>query len=910
MLPVFDVTRFCPKWQRFNIGCALPQGQYFADQQLSLCNSIGNTHQLALDNAVRANITPLQLWPDKSIKWITFDGVFVQDIQANTTLFLIPGDTNLALQRKQWISTQANKLKISTAQNVINIDTKQLLSMCVNNLSASKPLVKTQLDYTLATQFNSLETSLGQINHQHFVHFDQFQQPLSCDVFQQAEVLNKHEHVANFNIKHTICYHSGQIYTWLRLHNPKAIEHNNGQWDLGNPNSIYIRQLATSLHFHGESVSATVVNDSNQSEDARTLINCEHINIAQTSSGGKHWNSPVHKNSHNEINVGEAQASVQYTNEKAQTEVFSIPRANPQIRVDMGSTQLLLQAHYFWQTFPTVLEASTKQAQLCFVPPNQSDDQVSHHDVELQPGETKSHHWCLAVAATKTMPVINAAKTEHGITLHAQTAKLTGAFGFNCGDLETHPLHKILLTTDAWFDKREALDEYGWRNFGDLYADHEAAQHKGDEPFVSHYNNQYDPLLGFLQLWILSGKPAYKTLADDLCQHIVNIDIYNTTLDKPEYNQGLFWHTDHYLQAETATHRTYSKLQPNDVYMDHAGGGGPGTHHCYSSGLAQYYLLTGNVQAKQAVLGLCQWMQRIHEGDGTLLGLLLRIRNSNYLRVPLTNKLIFGYSTVSVRNVFTNQYPLDRGTGNYVNVLLDCFEITAQQHYLRHAEYVICNTITALDNIAERHFDDVENTWFYTVLLQAVIKYLRIMYQQDIETTNSVNIRAAFLHYARYITEHEDSYLANPDVLEYPNDTWTGQDLRKLHILFAAHAITHSEPMESSAPTSSIFNEKASTLSKAIYQGLNISSEAHYTRIQALIMQNISDQTSINTQFTGYQDWYTAITPKVSMDLKQSLLKRMLSFIANYSFKREYTVLCARFVVLTKIFSSSKAVKG
>ncbi|MFQ3198184.1 MAG: hypothetical protein ACI81A_001905 [Paraglaciecola sp.] len=41
-----------------------------------------------------------------------------------------------------------------------------------------------------------------------------------------------------------------------------------------------------------------------------------------------------------------------------------------------------------------------------------------------------------------------------------------------------------------------------------------------------------------------------------------------------EYNGGLFWHTDHYLQAFTSSHRSYSKSQASDAYQDHAGGGG------------------------------------------------------------------------------------------------------------------------------------------------------------------------------------------------------------------------------------------------------------------------------------------------------------------------------------------------
>ena len=45
--------------------------------------------------------------------------------------------------------------------------------------------------------------------------------------------------------------------------------------------------------------------------------------------------------------------------------------------------------------------------------------------------------------------------------------------------------------------------------------------------------------------------------------------------DKDEYNGGLFWHTDHYLDASTATHRTFSKNH-SAAYEGYSSGGGPG----------------------------------------------------------------------------------------------------------------------------------------------------------------------------------------------------------------------------------------------------------------------------------------------------------------------------------------------
>lgn len=45
---------------------------------------------------------------------------------------------------------------------------------------------------------------------------------------------------------------------------------------------------------------------------------------------------------------------------------------------------------------------------------------------------------------------------------------------------------------------------------------------------------------------------------DELARHLVDIDIYHTDQDEPRFNGGLFWRTEHYTDAETATHRAYS----------------------------------------------------------------------------------------------------------------------------------------------------------------------------------------------------------------------------------------------------------------------------------------------------------------------------------------------------------------
>ena len=83
-------------------------------------------------------------------------------------------------------------------------------------------------------------------------------------------------------------------------------------------------------------------------------------------------------------------------------------------------------------------------------------------------------------------------------------------------------------------NRREPSDEYGWRNFGEIHADHEEKHYPGATPLVSHYNNQYDPVMGTLLHYLRTGDEDWLRLcADPLpARHVIDIDIYHTQKDK------------------------------------------------------------------------------------------------------------------------------------------------------------------------------------------------------------------------------------------------------------------------------------------------------------------------------------------------------------------------------------------
>ena len=168
---------------------------------------------------------------------------------------------------------------------------------------------------------------------------------------------------------------------------------------------------------------------------------------------------------------------------------------------------------------------------------------------------------------------------------------------------------------DSFEAKRELIDEYGWRHFGDIYADHESVHFNGTPPVISHYNNQYDAIHGAFIHFTRSGDPRWFRMMDELASHVVDIDVYHTTDDKSAYNGGLFWHTLHYTSAFTATHRSYSRQSGQP-------GGGPSSFHSYTTGLMHHFFLTGNTDSRDTASLLANWIIDMDDGRKHLLGWL------------------------------------------------------------------------------------------------------------------------------------------------------------------------------------------------------------------------------------------------------------------------------------------------
>ena len=651
--------------------------------------------------------------------------------------------------------------------------------------------------------------------------------------------------------------HTGELQLYLTIRNPNPANHPNGTWDLGDPNSFLFSELSVNIH-HNLSTSGIKV-ETDKIIDFQSL---RSLHIAQKGSGGTNWQSPIHLDRDNKVDVDDRGYSLtQIFDDEQLTDVKTKGlRASPIVGLVGENTVHAIFIEHFWQNFPSAINLKAKEIQLDLFPGRNGKQ------YELQPGEQKTFKIVMQSVANTDQAWLADQNVE--IVYPSDAFAQTHLMPLLKHDDSEQALASLITRgiTDEhnFFAKREHIDEYGWRNFGELFADHETEGLSYDDLLISHYNNQYDPIYGFLRQYLTTGDSSWFELADNLAKHVIDIDIYHTLDDKAEYNGGLFWHTDHYCPALTATHRTYSARQSTGVYDGHAGGGGPGGQHCYTSGLLLHYWLTGYEPSKEAVITLTKWITNVYEGGGTFLETLLAIKNSH---------------RKDVKNILTDQYPLDRGTGNYVIALLDTYQLTNLQKHLDCAGKVLKSTISVTDNIALKNLNDVESNWFYTVLLQAVARYLLIKESLGQQDNSFLQLQNALLHYANYMVDKEIPYLDKPDILEFPNHTWAAQDLRKSCVFYSA-AYFAVNPLQKQ-----LFEQKAVFFYDYVTCALKDEPTAVYTRILALLMQN-----------SGYKSWYNSnhlqsdFAPQIefgAINVKHSVVKLLLNKALSLNIKNE-----------------------
>lgn len=749
--PAANVTR---KTEPVSFGLPLPRGLIEDVSELALYGPEGRS---PLQSKV------LDRWPGGSIRWVLVD--FLADLEDKEPKYEIrvgpqadaPGPALLLASQ----STQGVIVKTGLATFRIapggafpfqakGGDQFELLDVARTGLLASGPAGE---NWTLSTDRVALEEP-GIIRTVVGIHGW-----ITCEQDRRLEVFVRLHFFAN----------SATVKVVLTVRNSRRATHPSGLWDLGDPGSVLIRDLGLKLTLQGAGPSQTIWLAEPSSCEQQTE---GHFELYQDSSGGENWRSANHVNREHRIPL----AFRGYRVRSNETESFGL-RATPTVILKRGEREVSLAVPSFWENFPKAIESDGESLTLSLFPRQFSD---LH---EIQGGEQKTHAFFVGLGSDRVgdralawcmSPLVASASPEWNCSSGAVPYLIPAAENPNRSYLALQ--EAAIEGSDTFEAKREIIDEYGWRHFGDIYGDHETVFGPPREtPLVSHYNNQYDPVAGFVYQFLSTGDPRWHAAMTELAAHVVDIDIYHTTDDKAAYNHGLFWHTYHYVDADTATHRSYPTAARAIVH-----GGGPSAEQNYASGLMHHYFLTGNEDSRQTALDLAQFVIDIDDGRKSVFRWIDR-----------------GATGLATASGSATYHGPGRASANSLNVLLDGHRLSGDKRFLEKAEEIIRRSIHPRDDIESRQLLDVERKWFYTMFLQSLGKYLD--YKIDGAELDQMYGygRESLLHYARWMAKQERPYLDKPEILQYPTETWAAQDMRKSDVF--KYAAKHASGMERDA---------------------------------------------------------------------------------------------------------------
>ncbi len=760
------------------IGLPFPKGACVDSDGLWICNDLGERLPL--------QATTLARWSDGSLKWVLLD--FQADVGPQKEVWFRLGNN-----ADMTVAPEFHAISISHSGGQLVVDTGPARFLVSQTLF--KPF-----DHVF---FNGIEMCRTQgsvlvltdeTGQEHIPYIDDLvvetHGPLRATVRATGKLRRADGGaLADFVARMTwFAGHCEARLDWT-IRNSLAAQHPRGLWDLGDPNSVYFKDCNLRLAMTADAMNAVEWN-----VDPREPLQsqrCQSFVLYQDSSGGEQWCSPNHVN---RIGI----ITTVFRGYRVMVDGVVVKeghRASPTIRLRAGGASLTATIPAFWQNFPKAFEV--QGTTLCVsMFPRQCGDVF-----ELQPGEQKTHtvflQWTSdgspSLAWTHA-PLIAAATPDWYESTRA-IAHLGARLPVSLMSEEERWVERTVDVAvegeQSFFHRRERIDEYGWRHFGDLYADHEAVHSPPDRPLIAHYNNQYDALYGALVQFARSGNPRWFDLVRDLARHVIDIDLYHTAEDRPALNGGLFWHTDHYTDAGTATHRSFSVTSPQ-AKASPTYGGGPACEHNYASGLLHYYYFTGDPDAREAVVSLADWVIRMDDGRSRFMGWLDR-RPTGYCSVTATP----GY------------HGPGRGSGNSISVLLDGWILTGHRAYLDKAESLIRRCIHPQEKIHLLRLDDIEYRWSYTVFLQAIGKYLDLKAECGELDEMYAYARSSLLHFAAWMAEHEVPYKDVLDRVLIPTETWPAQDFRKANVFCIAVKYASAEQRKVFLEKADFFFERA-----------------------------------------------------------------------------------------------------
>ncbi|MCW8130511.1 MAG: hypothetical protein KIS92_09200 [Planctomycetota bacterium] len=401
------------------------------------------------------------------------------------------------------------------------------------------------------------------------------------------------------------------------LTNPNpAVREFLGRWPLGSPGASYLSVFGLKLGAKNGLAAGKYAVD----ERASFHRPGTDVRIEQESSGGLHWDMRTHLDRHGKIPQRYAGYRVCLDGQHKGSNF----RAQPWVEAAAGGLTVGLGIRDFWQNYPVAIDtAAGAPATLEYF-----SSTFGSGEIELQGGEAKSWEATVALAPaawdepeSRRLQAACAAPLVALPTAEAlESSRAEGPF-VRRDDARRPAFERavVAMIRDPRrnvFTQREVIDEYGWRNFGDLWADNERGckdAPREAQLVISHYNQEYDWGFGMLYQALRNAGVDDEAAADwwalgrAALRHEADIDTYHCwPREKAQdgvYCGGHFTHTAHGVEAGDAGHRG----APTDKFWNTADwpwgrGGGPESGHYHSRGQWLLYYLTGDARHREIAL--------------------------------------------------------------------------------------------------------------------------------------------------------------------------------------------------------------------------------------------------------------------------------------------------------------------
>jgi len=479
-----------------------------------------------------------------------------------------------------------------------------------------------------------------------------------------------------------IHFYAGQSFVrvFYTLENAKRAIHRGNFWDAGQGGYEDFRDASLQLHTNlAGSIDYLAQGEQTAPPMSGTVQGPTYL--FQYSSGGDNWDHDHHMD-RNYVRYHQYPGAFRgWRLMRNGSQVAAGNRAIGWMAFDDGTRGIAVGMRHFWQNCPSAVEIDGADVYIRPFPKYWTSD----HGFEFEGGQHKTTECLLyfyadpagveEVMTGLNNPLFARCTPQH----YADTYAFEYMGQYNpadhpkleqyCNAVVTPVFNRSVIT--QW----ERYDEYGWRDFGDLVADHEHGSFGSSwwsSNGISHYGNEYFASEGTIIQFARRGDLRYLESAVAQARHVFDIHQYHTTdvASEPAYAGGHFAHTTHGIPALRARHRVYpgegdwdflpeldQTLFPGcpddiwDITYDSGGPGDPG----HLNPAYYYYFLTGDRECRDAILTYADWAVR---------------------RGPFTN----------VRN---------RSSGNVLICLLYAYQLTHDPVYMSH----IMSTIAGNDYV-------------------------------------------------------------------------------------------------------------------------------------------------------------------------------------------------------------------